>query len=100
MTEKTNISEAAAKKAARKANPERQWGNSHGQSLTKFRIKAGELVDLFAEYIEQRMPLPPNTGKGCRVQLPHVEIAFGRMYQAMRQFMDKEENTKKGEEEE
>ena len=97
MTEKTNISEAAAKKAARKANPERQWGNSHGQSLTKFRIKAGELVDLFAEYIEQRMPLPPNTGKGCRVQLPHVEIAFGKFYQAMREFMDDE---KKGEENE
>jgi len=100
MTERTKISELQAKKAVRKANPERQWGNSHGQSLTKFRAKAGELVDLFALYIEQRMPLPPNTGRGCRVQLPHVEMAFGRMNQAMRQFMDEEANTKKGEEEE
>tara|TARA_R100001510_G_C7640014_1_gene197725 strand:+ start:180 stop:701 length:522 start_codon:yes stop_codon:yes gene_type:complete len=90
MTERTKISELQAKKAVRKANPERQWGNSHGQSLTKFRAKAGELVDLFALYIEQRMPMPPNSGRGCRVQLPHVEIAFGKMYQAMRQFMDDE----------
>ena len=90
MTDRTKISELQAKKAVRKANPERQWGNSHGQSLTKFRAKAGELVDLFALYIEQRMPLPPNSGRGCRVQLPHVEMAFGRMYQAMRQFMDDE----------
>ena len=90
MTERTKISELQAKKAVRKANPERQWGNSHGQSLTKFRAKAGELVDLFALYIEQRMPVPPNSGRGCRVQLPHVEMAFGRMYQAMRQFMDDE----------
>jgi len=95
MTERTKISELQAKKAVRKANPERQWGNSHGQSLTKFRAKAGELVDLFALYIEQRMPMPPNSGRGCRVQLPHVEMAFGRMYQAMRQFMDEELSLKK-----
>ena len=95
MTERTKISELQAKKAVRKANPERQWGNSHGQSLTKFRAKAGELVDLFALYIEQRMPVPPNSGRGCRVQLPHVEMAFGRMYQAMRQFMDDELSLKK-----
>tara|TARA_Y100000401_G_scaffold81209_1_gene66593 strand:+ start:212 stop:736 length:525 start_codon:yes stop_codon:yes gene_type:complete len=95
MTDRTKISELQAKKAVRKANPERQWGNSHGQSLTKFRAKAGELVDLFALYIEQRMPLPPNSGRGCRVQLPHVEMAFGRMYQAMRQFMDDELTMKK-----
>ena len=107
MTDRTKISELQAKKAVRKANPERQWGNSHGQSLTKFRAKAGELVDLFALYIEQRMPVPPNSGRGCRVQLPHVEMAFGRMYQAMRQFMDDEltmkklkENELEGEEEE
>tara|TARA_Y100001937_G_scaffold103165_1_gene142143 strand:- start:308 stop:832 length:525 start_codon:yes stop_codon:yes gene_type:complete len=95
MTDRTKISELQAKKAVRKANPERQWGNSHGQSLTKFRAKAGELVDLFALYIEQRMPVPPNSGRGCRVQLPHVEMAFGRMYQAMRQFMDDELTMKK-----
>ena len=53
------------------------------------------MVDLFALYIEQRMPLPPNSGRGCRVQLPHVEMAFGRMYQAMRQFMDDELTMKK-----
>jgi len=36
-----------------------------------------------ALYIEQRMPLPPNSGKGCRVQPHHIENYFNEIENAL-----------------
>ena len=55
----TKISELQAKKALRNANPKRQYGYG---AVSKFKINAGKMVDLMAIYIEQLMPLPPNSG--------------------------------------
>jgi len=91
----TKISELQAKKAVRNANPKRQYGYG---AITKFKMSAGRMVDLMAVYVEQRMPLPPNSGKGCRVQPEHIEKCFNEIENAiMRLFLPS--NLEKGEEE-
>jgi len=93
MTEQTNettkISELQAKKSVRRANPKRQWGQSYRNmdSLFHFRQFAGDLVDMYAQYIEQRMPIPPGKGRGSRVQYPHVEAAFTQLSNVIRTHM-------------
>ena len=75
----TKISELQAKKALRNANPKRQYGYG---AVSKFKINAGKM--------EQRMPLPPNSGKGCRVQPHHVESYFAEIENAiMKLFLPK-----------
>ena len=76
----TRISELQAKKALRKANPKRQYGYG---AVSKFKVSAGKMVDFMALYIEQRMPLPPNSGKGCRVQPHHIENYFNEIENAL-----------------
>ena len=75
-------------------------GNS-GRSMTQdaidlMALNSSHIIDLFAMYVEQT--LPPKGGRGSRIQALHVSLAFGKMYKAMRDFMDSENNT--GEEEE
>jgi hypothetical protein len=77
----TKISELQAKKAVRNANPKRQYGYG---AITEFKVSAGKMVDLMAVYVEQRMPLPPNSGKGCRVQPKHIENCFNEIENAIR----------------
>lgn len=83
----TKISELQAKRALRNANPKRQYGYG---AVSKFKVNAGKMVDLMAIYIEQRMPLPPNSGKGCRVQPHHIESYFAEIENAiMKLFLPK-----------
>ena len=65
-------------------------------AISKMAICSSMMVDLFAQYVEQT--LPPKGGRGSRIQEPHIELAFGKIYKATRDFMDKENNI--GEEEE
>ena len=83
------ISEVQAKKSLRSANEERQYGMG---AVPRFIGCAGKIVDLFAIFVEQQMTVPPKGGRGCRVQKEHIDLAFGKFYQAMREFMDGEKN--------
>tara|TARA_R110002012_G_C11600904_1_gene607271 strand:- start:854 stop:1006 length:153 start_codon:yes stop_codon:yes gene_type:complete len=49
-------------------------------------------MDLFAQFIEQNMTIPPNGGRGCRISKEHIELCFGKFYRGMREFMDGEKN--------
>ncbi len=89
------ISEVQCKKSLRLANKDRQYGNG---AVQRFGTQAGTIVDLFAQYVENEMKVPPNGGRGCRVQKEHIDLCFGKFYQAMREYMDEETNIKKGEE--
>tara|TARA_R110002020_G_scaffold53057_2_gene148713 strand:- start:9844 stop:10107 length:264 start_codon:yes stop_codon:yes gene_type:complete len=83
------VSEVQSKISLRKANKDRQYGNG---SVSKFGVSAGKIIDLFATYVESEMKVPPNGGRGCRVQKEHIDLCFGKFYQAMREFMDGEKN--------
>ena len=83
------ISEVQAKISLRSANEERQYGNG---AVPRFITSAGKIIDLFAAFVEQEMKVPPKGGRGCRVQKEHIDLAFGKFYQAMREFMDGEKN--------
>ena len=61
-------------------------------AVPRFIGCAGKIVDLFAIFVEQQMTVPPKGGRGCRVQKEHIDLAFGKFYQAMREFMDGEKN--------
>ena len=92
MTEREihkRISEVQAKKSVRKANKERQYGQG---ALPKFITCSSKIVDLFAKFVEQEMTIPAGGGRGCRVQPNHVELCYGKFYQAIREFMDGETN--------
>ena len=86
------ISERDAKKVVKKPNPRRQWGNSEGDSIDKFRVCCGDIIELFAIYLEKTMKKEPNTGEGCRVQYNHVEMQFGRFYRHMSDFVFRTEH--------
>lgn len=88
------VSEVQAKISLRAANEDRQYGQG---AVPRFGNCAGKIIDLFAQYVEDSMTVPPKGGRGCRVQKEHVQLCFGNFYQAMREFMD---NEKKGEENE
>ena len=88
------VSDVQSKKSLRAANEERQYGNN---AVPRFGKCAGKIIDLFAQYVENSMTVPPKGGRGCRVQKEHIDLCFGKFYQAMREFMD---NEKKGEEDE
>ena len=81
------VSEVQAKISLRKANEERQYGNN---AVPRFGTCAGKIIDLFAQYVEDSMTVPPKGGRGCRVQKEHIDLCFGKFYQAMREFMDAE----------
>lgn len=83
------VSEVQSKISLRKANKDRQYGNG---SVSKFGVSAGKIIDLFATYVESEMKVSPNGGRGCRVQKEHIDLCFGKFYQAMREFMDGEKN--------
>lgn len=92
MTEETihkivtkRISEVQAKKSLRSANEERQYGNG---AVSRYIVAGSKIMDLFAVYVEQEMKVPPKGGRGCRVQKEHIDLCFGKFYQAMREFMD------------
>ena len=53
-------------------------------------LKSGELVDLFVRFVEEQMVLPPKSGEGCRVQYDHVERCYGKMREAIDNFMVEE----------
>ena len=86
------INKKESREIFQKTNPERQWGNSNGDSMVRFQKRAGEIIELFCQFIEEQMPLPPNSGAGCRVQAQHVDLAYFKLYKAMREFMDGEKN--------
>tara|TARA_R110000803_G_scaffold2650_1_gene8993 strand:- start:3719 stop:4027 length:309 start_codon:yes stop_codon:yes gene_type:complete len=86
------VSEVQAKKSLRSANNERSYGNG---AVASYIVAGSKIMDLFARYVEQEMKVPPKGGRNCRVQPDHVDLCFGRFYEAMRDFMDKE---KKGDE--
>jgi len=79
------VSGVQAKKSVRKANPDRQYGDG---AYERFRTHASEIVDLFAQFIEQEMKVAPKGGAGCRVQKKDINASFGKFYQAIREFMD------------
>ena len=81
------VSDVQAKKSLRAANEERQYGNN---AVPRFGTCAGKIIDLFAQYVEDEMKIPPKGGRGCRVQKEHIDLCFGKFYQAMREFMDSE----------
>ena len=81
------VSDVQAKKSLRAANEERQYGNN---AVPRFGTCAGKIIDLFAQYVEDSMTVPPKGGRGCRVQKEHIDLCFGKFYQAMREFMDSE----------
>jgi hypothetical protein len=83
------VSEVQAKISLRKANEERQYGNN---AVPRFGSCAGKIIDLFAQFVEDEMTVPPKGGRGCRVQKEHIDLCFGKFYQAMREFMDGEKN--------
>jgi hypothetical protein len=83
------MSETQAKKSLRSANSKRQYSIG---TVPKFGICSGKIMDLFAEFIEQNMTIPPNGGRGCRISKEHIELCFGKFYQGMREFMDGEKN--------
>ena len=35
-----------------KPNPHGQWGNSEGDSIDKFRVCCGDIIELFAIYLD------------------------------------------------
>ena len=71
----SRISEVQAKASVRKANKDRQYGQG---TIGRHRKCASELIDLWSAYIEMQMPLPPNSGRGCRVQPNHIDACWGR----------------------
>lgn len=83
------VSDVQAKISLRAANEERQYGNN---AVPRFGTCAGKIIDLFAQYVEDEMKVPPKGGRGCRVQKEHIDLCFGKFYQAMREFMDGEKN--------
>ena len=83
------VSEVQAKISLRKANEERQYGQG---AVPRFGKCAGKIIDLFAQFVEDEMIVPPKGGRGCRVQKEHIDLCFGKFYQAMREFMDGEKN--------
>lgn len=87
------VSEVQAKKSLRSANEDRSYGNG---AVGKFIIVASDIMDLFAEYIEQQMKVPPKGGRNSRVQPDHIEKYGGRFFKAMTNFVKEE---KKGDEE-
>jgi len=83
------VSEVQAKISLRKANEERQYGHN---AVPRFGSCAGKIIDLFAQFVEDEMTVAPKGGRGCRVQKEHIDLCFGKFYQAMREFMDGEKN--------
>lgn len=81
------VSDVQSKKSLRAANEERQYGHN---AVPRFGNCAGKIIDLFAQYVEDSMTVPPKGGRGCRVQKEHIDLCFGKFYQAMREFMDSE----------
>lgn len=86
---KRRVSEVQAKISLRTANKDRQYGQG---AVPRFGTCSGKIIDLFAQYVEEEMTVPPKGGRGCRVQKEHIDLCFGKFYQAMREFMDGEKN--------
>ena len=82
------VSDVQSKKSLRAANEDRQYGHN---AVPRFGNCAGKIIDLFAQYVEDSMTVPPKGGRGCRVQKEHIDLCFGKFYQAMREFMDSEQ---------
>tara|TARA_Y100000385_G_C12507100_1_gene389654 strand:- start:98 stop:394 length:297 start_codon:yes stop_codon:yes gene_type:complete len=70
---KTRVAYIQAREALRKANPNRQYYN---QADAKFQWKCGEIIDLFAMYVEVKMKVPSNSGRNCGVQPKHIDNCF------------------------
>tara|TARA_R100000697_G_scaffold107753_1_gene122678 strand:+ start:1121 stop:1582 length:462 start_codon:yes stop_codon:yes gene_type:complete len=83
------VSDVQSKISLRAANKDRQYGHN---AVPRFGNCAGKIIDLFAQYVENSMTVPPKGGRGCRVQKEHIDLCFGKFYQAMREFMDSEQN--------
>jgi len=87
---KKRISVVQAKKAVRKANQDRQYG--HG-AIGRFVTHSSSLVDLFALMIEKDMVVAPGEGRGCRVQMQHIDATFLKIQTAfMNMLMERETN--------
>lgn len=86
------VSEVQAKKSLRSANNERSYGKG---AVDKYIVVASDIMDLFAEFVEQEMKVAPKSGRGSRVQPIHIENCGGLFYKAMIKFMDEK---KKGDE--
>lgn len=63
------------------------------EAISSMARHSARIVELFALYVERS--LPEKHGRGSRIQKHHVELAYLRFYEAIREFMDNE-----GEEEE
>lgn len=87
------VSEVQAKKSLRSANSERSYGKG---AVSKYIVVASDIMDLFAEYIEQQMKVAPKGGRNSRVQPDHIEKCGGKFFKAMINFIKEE---KKGDEE-
>ena len=89
------VAESQARASLRKANPNRQYGSTNGNSVSGFQYKASAIVDKFAKYIEEQMLYEPNTGHGCRVQRHHVEACYLKFNAVIERFMlEERENIK------
>ena len=97
MTEhqEKRVAESQARASLRKANPNRQYGSTNGNSVSGFQYKASAIVDKFAQYIEEQMLYRPNTGHGCRVQRHHVEACYFKFNRVIDKFMQEERENMK-----
>jgi len=78
------ITEKQARSSLREANDKRQYGDG---AVSRFKTKAGIIIDLFARFVEEQMIQAPNTGHGCRVQSHHIEVASLRMENHIKDLM-------------
>tara|TARA_R110002124_G_scaffold65547_1_gene179270 strand:+ start:1065 stop:1370 length:306 start_codon:yes stop_codon:yes gene_type:complete len=78
------ITEKQARSSLREANSKRQYGDG---AVSRFKTKAGILIDMFANLVEDTMVQEPNTGHGCRVQKHHVEVIFTRIENHMKDLL-------------
>ena len=75
------MTEKQARIALREANSKRQYGDG---AVSRFKTKAGILIDMFANIVEDTMAQEPNTGHGCRVQTLHIDVVFMRIENHMK----------------
>ena len=83
------VTETQGRNALKAANKDRQYSQG---TTEKFAVLSSDIVDLFAKYVESKMEMPPNSGRGCRMTKQHVELHFGTFYRKIREFMDGEDN--------
>jgi len=84
----TRIAFSQARKAFRQANPKRQV---EPDAVKRFQTYTSEIINYFAEYVEDQMLTPHNSGKGCRIQTNHIIASYKTFKINLLEFMREEE---------